>query len=133
MPAEYLRKQTLAHAERFITPALKDREVHMLRAAEEARALERQLYETLHQQLAQHAHRFQRMAQILSEIDVLAALAEVAVTRQYSRPTLDDSDILAITEGRHPVLEAMAQEERFVPNDTLLDRERRQILLPDWA
>ena len=129
VPAEYLRKQTLAHAERFITPALKDREVHMLRAAEEARALERQLYEALYQQLAQHAHRLQHMAQILSEPDVLAALAEVAVTRQYSRPTLDDSDILAITEGRHPVLEAMAQEERFVPNDTLLDRERRQILL----
>jgi DNA mismatch repair protein MutS len=69
------------------------------------------------------------MAQLLSELDVLAALAEVAVTRQYSRPTLDDSDILAITDGRHPVLEAMTQEERFVPNDTLLDRERRQILL----
>jgi DNA mismatch repair protein MutS len=69
------------------------------------------------------------MAQILSELDVLAALAEVAVIRQYSRPTLDDSDILAITDGRHPVLEAMAQEERFIPNDTLLDRERRQILL----
>ena len=69
------------------------------------------------------------MAQILSELDVLAALAEVAVARQYSRPTLDDSDILAITDGRHPVLEAMTQEERFVPNDTLLDRERRQILL----
>jgi len=129
VPTEYLRKQTLAHAERFITPALKDREVHMLRAAEEARVLERQLYETLHQQLAQHAHRFQCMAQILSELDVLAALAEVAVTRQYNRPTLDNSDILTITEGRHPVLEAMAQEERFVPNDTLLDRERRQILL----
>src|SRR5207245_2286970 len=94
VPAEYLRKQTLANAERFITPALKDREVHMLRAAEEASVLERQLYETLQQQLAQHAHRFQRMAQILSELDVLAALAEVAVTRQYSRPTLDDGDIL---------------------------------------
>jgi DNA mismatch repair protein MutS len=129
VPVEYLRKQTLAHAERFITPALKDREVHMLRAAEEARALERQLYEALHQQLAEHVQRFQRMAQILSELDVLASLAEVAVTRQYCRPTLDDSDTLAITEGRHPVLEAVAQEERFVPNDTLLDRERRQILL----
>jgi DNA mismatch repair protein MutS len=129
VPAEYLRKQTLVNAERFITPALKDREVSMLRAAEEARGLERQLYETLHQQLAQHAQRLQGMAQVLSELDVLAALAEVAVTRQYSRPTLDDSDILAITDGRHPMLEAMAQAERFVPNDTLLDRERRQILL----
>lgn len=129
VPVEYLRKQTLAHAERFITPTLKDREVHMLRAAEEARTLERHLYEALYQQLAQQAHRLQHMAGILSALDVLAALAEVAVTRQYSRPTLDDSDILGITDGRHPVLEAMTQEERFVPNDTLLDRERRQILL----
>jgi DNA mismatch repair protein MutS len=117
------------HAERFITPALKDREVHMLRAAEEALALERQLYEALHRQLAQHVQRIQRMAQILSQLDVLAALADVAVARQYCRPRLDTSDILAITEGRHAVLETLTQEERFVPNDTLLDRERRQIVL----
>lgn len=129
VPDDYLRKQTLAHAERFITPALKDREVHMLRAAEAALALERQLYEALQRQLAAHLPRLQQMAQSLSQLDVLAALAETAVTRQYCRPTLDSSDILAITEGRHPVLESLAQDERFVPNDTLLDRERRQILL----
>ena len=129
VPADYLRKQTLVHAERFITPALKDREVHMLRAAEEGLSLERQLYEALHRQLAAHLQRIQHMAQILSQLDVLAALAEVAVARQYCRPTLDPSDILAITDGRHPILETMTQEERFVPNDTLLDRERRQILL----
>ena len=129
VPADYLRKQTLVHAERFITPALKDREVHMLRAAEEALALERQLYEALQRQLAQHVQRLQHMAQLLSQLDVLAALAEVAVVRQYCRPRLDASDILAITDGRHAVLETITQEERFVPNDTLLDRERRQILL----
>lgn len=129
VPADYLRKQTLVHAERFITPALKDREVHMLRAAEEALALERQLYEALYRQLATHLQRIQHMARLLSQLDVLAALAEVAVARQYCRPTLDTSDILAITDGRHPVLETLTQEERFVPNDTLLDRERRQILL----
>src|SRR5262249_2183720 len=129
VPAEYLRKQTLVHAERFITPALKDREVHMLRAAEEAHALERQLYEALQHQLAQHVHRMQWIAQSLSQIDALTALAEVAVAQQYCRPRLDDSDTLAITDGRHAVLETLCQEERFVPNDTLLDRERRQILL----
>src|SRR5262249_35922632 len=129
VPAEYLRKQTLVHAERFITPALKDREVHMLRAAEEALALEHQLYAALQHQLAQHVQRIQGMAQSLGQLDVLTALAEVAVARQYCRPRLDDSDILAITDGRHAVLETLCQEERFVPNDTLLDRERRQILL----
>ncbi|MBM3227180.1 MAG: DNA mismatch repair protein MutS, partial [Candidatus Tectomicrobia bacterium] len=129
VPDDYLRKQTLAQAERFITPALKDREVHMLRAAEEALALERQLYDALQRTLAQHVQRLQHMAQLLSQLDVLATLAEVAVARQYHRPTLDESDTLEILDGRHPVLETLAQDERFVPNDTLLDRNTHQILL----
>lgn len=129
VPDTYLRKQTLASAERFITPALKDREIQMLRAADEALALERQLYEALVQQLTTHVARLQQMAQILSQIDVLAALAEIAVARQYTRPVVDASDLLMITEGRHPVLETLTQDERFVPNDTLLDREQQQILL----
>ncbi len=129
VPDEYLRKQTLAHAERFITPALKDREVHMLRAAEEALALERQLYDALVRQLVPHLLRLQQMASLLSQLDVLAALAEVAAARQYSRPVLDASNMLAITEGRHPVLEAMTQDERFVPNDTCMDRDQQQIIL----
>ena len=129
VPAEYLRKQTLTNAERFVTPALKDREVHMLRAAEAALHLEHELYDVLHRQLAQQSHRLRRVASILSQLDVCAALAEVAVTRQYCRPVLDNSDTINITEGRHPVLEALYQEERFVPNDTCLDREQNQILL----
>lgn len=129
VPETYLRKQTLAHAERFITPALKDREIQMLRASEEALALERQLYDALVQQLASHVTRLQHMAQVLSQLDVLAALAEVAATRHYTRPTVDSSDRLMISEGRHPVLEALASEERFVPNDTLLDREQQQIIV----
>jgi DNA mismatch repair protein MutS len=129
VPADYLRKQTLAHAERFITPILKDREIRMLRAEEEATRLEHQLYEALQEQLAQHAARLQHMAQIVSQLDVFAALAEAAVTRQYCCPTLDMSDVLQITDGRHPVLEVLAQDERFVPNDTMVDRQTRQILL----
>jgi DNA mismatch repair protein MutS len=129
VPDDYLRKQTLVNAERFITPALKDREVHMLRAEEQAVSLEGQLYTALHQQLAQNAQRIQRLAQTVSQLDVLAGLAEVAVTRQYGRPRLDTSDILAITDGRHPVLEVMYLDERFVPNDVLLDRDTHQILL----
>lgn len=129
VPAEYLRKQTLANAERFITPALKDREIRMLRAEEEAIRLEQQLYETLQDQLAQHAARLQHMAQVVSQLDVFAALAEVAVMRQYCCPTLDTSDVLRITDGRHPVLEVLSQDERFVPNDTIVERQSRQILL----
>lgn len=129
IPDDYVRKQTLVHAERFITPALKDREVQMLRAEEHALGLEQQLYHEVCQQVAQSANRIQQSAGILSQLDALAALAEVAVTRQYCRPTLDTSDVLAMTEGRHPILEVMYQEERFVPNDIFLDRETSQILL----
>jgi DNA mismatch repair protein MutS len=129
VPDNYQRKQTLVNAERFITPALKEREVQMLRAEEQVLSLEYQLFEALRQQLAGHTRRIQHLAQVLSQLDVLTALAEVAAARQYCRPQLDSSDTLAITDGRHPILEVVYQDERFVPNDTLLDRDTQQILL----
>ncbi len=129
VPETYIRKQTLVNAERFITPELKEHEVRMLRSGEHATRLEQELYDELRQELLQHTARLQRMAALLSQLDVLAGLAEVAVTRQYCRPTLDQSDRLDITDGRHPVLETTAQDERFVPNDTQLDCETNQILL----
>ena len=129
VPDSYVRKQTLVNAERFIIPVLKDREVQMLRAAEEAISLEHQLYEALVKQLVENAGRLQHMAQIVSQVDAVAALAHTATIRRYCRPTLDMSDELAITDGRHPVLEVVYQEERFVPNDTLLNRHTQQILL----
>jgi DNA mismatch repair protein MutS len=129
VPGDYQRKQTLVNAERFITPALKDREVQMLRAEEQAASLESHLFDALRHQLAQHTKRVQHLAQVLSQLDVLAALAEVAAIRQYCRPRLDASDTLAITEGRHPILEVTYRDERFVPNDTFLDRDTQQIIL----
>ncbi len=129
VPDIYIRKQTLVNAERFITPELKEHEVRMLRSGEHATRLEQELYEALRQELLQHTNRLQQMAQLLSQLDVLASLAELAVTQQYCRPTLDLSDRLDITDGRHPVLELTYQDERFVPNDTQLDCETNQILL----
>lgn len=129
VPDDYVRKQTLVNAERFVTPALKDREVHMLRAEEQALQLERQLYDQIRTQLASHIARIQYVAYMLSQLDVLTALAEVAVIRQYSRPQLDNSYAITITDGRHPTLEVTYQDERFVPNDVALDRETQQILL----
>ena len=129
VPEDYSRKQTLVNAERFITPALKDHEVRMLRAEEHAAQLEQALYDAIRQQLLQHTARLQHMAHLLSQLDVLAALAETAVTQQYCRPALDDSDQLVLTDSRHAVLEAMSQDERFVPNDVRLDRDTHQILL----
>ena len=129
VPDTYTRKQTLVNAERFITPDLKEHEVRMLRAGEHATRLEQELYDVLRQALLQHTARLQQMAHLLSQLDVLASLAELAVARQYCRPTLDLSDRLDITDGRHPVLETTYQDERFVPNDTQLDCETNQILL----
>ena len=129
VPDYYVRKQTLVNAERFIVPVLKDREVQMLRAADEAVSLEHQLYDALVKQLSDNAGRLQHMAQIVSQVDVVAALAHTATIRQYCRPTLDVSGQLTITDGRHPVLEVVRREERFVPNDTLLNRKDQQILL----
>ena len=91
VPEDYVRKQTLVNAERFVTPALKDREVQMLRAEEQALHLERQLYSQLCEHLASHTMRIQHVAQMLGQLDVLTALAEVALTRQYCRPQLDNS------------------------------------------
>jgi DNA mismatch repair protein MutS len=129
VPDDYVRKQTLVNAERFVTSALKDREVQMLRAEEQALHLERQLYDQLREQLASHTTRIQHVAQLLSQLDVLTALAALASTRQYCRPQLDNSHIITITDGRHPALEVTYQEERFVPNDVVLDRDTQQILL----
>jgi DNA mismatch repair protein MutS len=103
VPDSYIRKQTLVNAERFITPDLKEHEVRMLRSGEHATRLEQELYDALRQELLQHTARLQQLAQLLSQLDVLASLAELAVTRQYCRPTLDLSDQLDNTHGRHPV------------------------------
>ena len=129
VPDDYTRKQTLVNAERFIVPVLKDREVRMLRAAEEAVGLEHELYNALVKQLVDDTDRLRQMAHMVSQIDAICALAHTAAVRQYCRPTLDMTDQLAVADGRHPVLEVEYQEERFVPNDTLLNRDDQQILL----
>ena len=129
VPDDYTRKQTLVNAERFIVPVLKDREVRMLRAADEAVGLEHELYNALVRQLVDSTDRLRHMAHVVSQIDAIGALSHTAVVRQYCCPTLDMTDELAVADGRHPVLEVEYQEERFVPNDTLLNRDDQQILL----
>ena len=129
VPDDYTRKQTLVNAERFIVPVLKDREVRMLRAADEAVGLEHELYSDLVRQLVDNTDRLRHMAHVVSQIDAIGALSHTAVVRQYCRPSLDMTDELAVADGRHPVLEVEYQEERFVPNDTLLNRDDQQILL----
>lgn len=121
VPEGFIRKQTLANAERYITEDLKQLENKILGANERLIALERQLFDELLGRVAAEQPRIQRTAAALARLDVLAALAEVAVRNGYVKPVVDDSDRLVIEEGRHPVIEQMLKGTLFVPNDTLLD------------
>jgi DNA mismatch repair protein MutS len=129
VPSHYMRKQTLTNAERYITQELQEYETQVLNAEEEKDALEHQLFLQVLGRVAAAAPRIQRIARALAEIDVLSALAEVAERNGYCRPRLDSGNAIKILDGRHPVLERMALEERFVPNDLLMDNEERQILI----
>ncbi len=129
VPSHYMRKQTLSNAERFITQELQEYETQVLQAEEQTEALEYQLFLQVLKEVAAQVPRIQGIAQALAEIDVLLSLAEVAERYGYFRPQLNEGDTLLISEGRHPVLERIALEERFVPNDILLNEEDRQILI----
>lgn len=129
VPSHYMRKQTLANAERYITQELQEYETQVLNAEEEKDALEHQLFLQVLGRVAAAAPRIQRIARALAEIDVLSALAEVAERNGYCRPRMDSGNVIKILDGRHPVLERIALEERFVPNDLLMDNEERQILI----
>ncbi|HET7036421.1 MAG TPA: DNA mismatch repair protein MutS [Thermomicrobiaceae bacterium] len=129
VPADYQRKQTLVGAERYVTPELKEYESRVLHAEEQIAELETQVYRGLLAQLAEGAERLRAAAQALARIDVLAALAEVAVTRGYVRPEVDESTALEIRAGRHPIVEAALDPGQFVPNDTRLDSGEAQIAI----
>ncbi len=130
VPESYIRKQTLANAERFITPELKEYEEQVLQAEEKMIALEYQLFESLRQKVAAHAAALQNNARAIATLDCLLAFAEVAQSQKYVRPMMDDTSVIDIKEGRHPVVEKLLPfGESFVPNDIYLDDEAYQILL----
>jgi DNA mismatch repair protein MutS len=129
VPPEYARRQTLVNAERFVTPELKDYESRILGAQDKAIALEYELFQAVRERVVGEAERIQRTAAAVAELDVLAALADRALAMHYVRPRLTDGDELHIREGRHPVVEAMPEAERFVPNDTLLDGRANQLII----
>ncbi|HEY64595.1 MAG TPA: DNA mismatch repair protein MutS [Caldilineae bacterium] len=129
VPPEYIRKQTLTNAERYITPELKEYESLILNAEERLLDLETQIYRQIVEQVAAAAGRLLSTAQALAELDVYLALAEVAANNRYVRPTLSEDTRLDIVGGRHPVVERMLQDSRFVPNDTHLSPEERIVIL----
>lgn len=128
VPADYQRKQTLVNSERFITPELKEYEERVLGAEARSNELEYELFLQVREEVSQQVSRLQQMAQNLALLDVLLGLAELAHQKNYTRPEVEESDILVISDGRHPVIEVV-QSEPFIPNDTYLDRNENQILI----
>ena len=129
VPADYVRRQTLANAERYVTPEVQELEERILHAEDRRLAIEKRLFAALVARIAGDASRLQRLGQAIAAVDALGAFAEVAARRGYARPQLAPAGSgIAIEEGRHPVLEA-ALGESFVPNDLELDPASSQIVL----
>ena len=128
-PPEYTRKQTMANAERFITPELKEVENKILGADERLKTLEYEEFLNLRETVLEHLEAIQQTAAALAEIDVLAGFAETARLFDYCRPFLNDSQNLIIKNGRHPVLDQNIGEEKFVANDTEMDPELNRFML----
>jgi len=128
-PEYFIRKQTLKNAERFITPELKEYEEKVLSADDEARELEYELFVELRDVVQTASRRLRQTAGVLAQLDVLAALAELARERSYCRPEIVPDPVLEIVEGRHPVLDVIEPQGTFVPNDTLAHPDQGMILL----
>ncbi len=129
IPEAYIRKQTLVNAERFITPELKEYENKILGAQERSVALEQEIFTAVRQQAVEHLETIQHNALAIGQVDVLTTFAERALSNNYSRPLMTDNGKLEIDDGRHPVVEQMPDAERFVPNNTKLDRETHQLII----
>lgn len=129
IPPDYIRKQTLANAERYITEDLKEYEQKVLNAQEMSLALEEKIFAALRTKLQEVIPRIQSTAASVATLDVLLSLAEIAALRGYTRPEVDDGDEIRIVEGRHPVVETFDHGETYVPNDVLLNRSTDRILI----
>ncbi len=128
-PAEWTRRQTLTNVERFITPELKEFEDKVLGAQEKRIKLEEELFEQMRREVAERFGRLMGTAEIVGRLDALSALGELAVRERYVRPEVDEDDEILIEEGRHPVIEKVNRDERFIPNDLRLDNRDHQVLL----
>jgi DNA mismatch repair protein MutS len=129
VPDHYIRKQTLANAERFITGELKEYENKVLGAEERIKQLEYQIFCKLREQCSQYMESLRRAADVLGTLDVLASLARIARENRYCRPEMCEDSILELEESRHPVLEKLPSTDRFIPNDIIMDEENNRLFL----
>nr|WP_325238135.1 DNA mismatch repair protein MutS [uncultured Oscillibacter sp.] len=129
VPETYIRKQTLAGAERYITQELKELENSILTASDRVVALEYELFTRLRQEISAASGRVLKTAGAVAEADALASLAAVAVRNHYCRPDVDESGVIEIREGRHPVVERVLKDSLFVPNDTFLGEKENRVAI----
>lgn len=127
VPDYYTRKQTLANAERYITPELKELEDTILGAEDKLYALEYELYSTVRNTIASQVERIQKTARAIASLDVFASLALVAERNRYVRPQINTQGVMDIKDGRHPVVEKMIPHDMFIPNDTYLDDKKHRV------
>jgi len=128
VPADYERRQTLANAERYTTPELKEWETKVLGAEDHISQLETEIFNEICAQVSAETKRIQAIARALSSLDALASLAETAARRRYVRPHMHDGDEIEIVQGRHPVIEA-ASSEQFIPNDLYMNNSTERLLI----
>jgi DNA mismatch repair protein MutS len=129
VPEHYIRKQTLVSGERFITPELKEHEAKIIGAEDRLKALEYELFSDLRNKVAGEAERLYRTSSAVAELDSLQSLAFIASKYGYECPVVDGGGSIEITEGRHPVLERISLEERFIPNDASVNTDSHNILI----
>ena len=129
VPETYIRKQTLTTGERYITPELKELERTILTAKDRITALEYELFSALRQQIADNAGRIQKTAAAVAECDALCSFASVAVHNNFCRPEVDESGVIEIREGRHPVVEKVLKDSLFVPNDTFMGEKEERVAI----
>ncbi len=129
VPDSYIRKQTLANCERYITQELKDMESTILGAADKVCALEYELFCQVRGYVSDNSARIQKAAALMAKLDVYLSLATVAAKNHYIRPEVDQSTLIHIKDGRHPVVEQFVKDTYFVPNDTELDTDRNRLML----
>ena len=127
VPADYIRKQTLANCERYITQELKDLEHTILTASDRVVALEYELFTRLREQVGAQMGRIQAAAAAVAELDTLASFASVAAKNNYCRPTVDECGVIEIHDGRHPVVERVLKDGLFVPNDTYMGQQENRV------
>jgi DNA mismatch repair protein MutS len=130
VPEDWIRKQTLVNAERYITPELKEYETKILGAEDKIARIESELYSALVAELQQHVKPIQYNAYVVAQLDCLTCFADRAVANNYNQPVVDESFVIDIKEGRHPVIENQLKAgEYYVPNDVYLDKEDQQIIM----